>query len=49
MWHSVKRASVPTVLECVVAIKIKICLYLQNKIKLVSENIGFFFLSTLVN
>jgi len=27
-------------LECVAAIKIKTCLYLQNKINLVSENIG---------
>ncbi len=42
MRHSVKRASVPTFLECVAAIKIKICLYLLNKIKLVSENIGIF-------
>ncbi len=43
MWHSVKHASFPTFLECVAAIKIKICLYLQNKIKLVSENNGIFF------
>ncbi len=36
-----KHASVPTFLECVAAIKIKICLYLQNTIKLVSGNIDF--------
>jgi len=38
MWQSVNH--VPTYLEYVAAINIKICLHLQNTIKLVSENIG---------
>jgi len=41
MERITKDASVPYLVECVAAIKIKTCLYLQNKRnKLVSENIG---------
>ncbi len=42
-------ASVPTVLECVAAVKKRICSYLQNTFTLVRENFGKLFLCTFVN